>query len=77
MQNAGGSELNLLDGETEARMKAGGFVVIRFATECGGISSELAIEQSMMGAIKGETGLIRGHEFSLMPSDKACLTELN
>ena len=64
MQNAGGSELNHLDGETEARMKAGGFVIRRFATEYGGISSDLAIEQSMMGAIKGKTGFIRGHEFT-------------
>ena len=30
----------------------------------GGISPDLAIEQSMMGAIKGKTGLIRGHEFT-------------
>ena len=45
-------------------MKAGGFVVRRFATEYGGISPDLAIEQTMMGAIKGKTGLIRGHEFT-------------
>ena len=45
-------------------MKAGGFVVRRFAAEYGGISLDLAIEQSMMGAIKGKTGLIRGHEFT-------------
>ena len=32
------SELNHLNGETEARRKAGGFVVRRFATEYGGIS---------------------------------------
>ena len=31
-------------------MKAGGFVVRRFATEYVGISPDLAIEQSMMGA---------------------------
>ena len=41
-----------------------GFVVRRFATGYGGISRDLAIEQSMMGAIKGRTGLIRGHEFT-------------
>ena len=58
------SELNHLDGETKARMKAGGFVVRRIATEYGGISPDLAIEQSMMGAIKGKTGLIREHEFT-------------
>ena len=57
-------KLNHLDVETEARMKAGGFVVRRFATEYGGISPDLAIEQTMMGAIKGKTGLIRGHEFT-------------
>ena len=43
-------------------MKAGGFVVRRFAAEYGGISPDLTIEQSMMGAIKGKTRLIRGHE---------------
>ena len=61
------SELSHLDEETETRIKAGGFVVRRFATEYGGIiSPDLAIEQSMMGAIsiKGKTGLIRGHEFT-------------
>ena len=41
-------------------MKAGEFVVRRFATEYGGISSDLAVEQSMMGTIKGKTCLIRG-----------------
>ena len=45
-------------------MKAGGFVVRQFAAEYGGISPDLAIEQSMMGAIKGKTRLIRGHEFT-------------
>ena len=45
-------------------MKAGGFVVRRFATEYGCISPDLAIEQSMMGAIKGKTGLMRRHEFT-------------
>ena len=58
------SELNHLDEKTEARMEAGGFVVRRFAAEYGGISPDLAIEQSMMGTIKGKTGLIRGHEFT-------------
>ena len=41
------SELNHLDGKTEARMKAGGFVVRRFAAKYGGISPDLAIEQSI------------------------------
>ena len=49
-------------------MKAGGFVVRRFAAEYGGISPDPAIEQSMMGAIKGKMGLIRRHEFTELNS---------
>ena len=45
-------------------MKAGGFVVRRFAAEYGGTSPDLAIEQSTMSAIKGKTGLMRGYEFT-------------